>query len=108
MAVPNDGDDTTTENESYAKSSDSLIYLVKDGKDSFISWVVCACGFIARALIIGVLHGFGSFFVEFVKEFNISKECSGKVLEHFIKNVFFYASYIISVSLEINQLDIFH
>lgn len=77
MAVPKD--ESVNENESSAKSSDSLIHIGKGEKDSFISWIVCACGFIARAIIVGVLHGFGSFFIEFVKEFNISKECSGTV-----------------------------
>jgi hypothetical protein len=40
-------------------------------------WLICAYGFTSRVLIIGVLHGFGPFFITFLEEFKITKETSG-------------------------------
>ncbi|XP_069134062.1 monocarboxylate transporter 3-like [Argopecten irradians] len=42
-------------------------------KDSKYSWLVCASGFVIQVFILGIHHAFGSFFVEFVKEFKVSK-----------------------------------
>ncbi|XP_060079659.1 monocarboxylate transporter 3-like [Ylistrum balloti] len=42
-------------------------------KDSRYSWFVCACGFVMQVFILGVHHAFGVFFVEFIKEFKVSK-----------------------------------
>lgn len=48
-------------------------------KDGFYSWIVCVCAFFVRLCIIGVLHSFGSFFVEFTTEFQASKAAAGKI-----------------------------
>ncbi|XP_033741540.1 LOW QUALITY PROTEIN: uncharacterized protein LOC117328207 [Pecten maximus] len=42
-------------------------------KDSRYSWFVCASGFVIQVFILGIHHAFGVFFVEFVKEFRVSK-----------------------------------
>ncbi|KAL4232930.1 hypothetical protein ACF0H5_007618 [Mactra antiquata] len=42
-------------------------------KDTKYSWFVCACAFFTQIFVLGVLHAFGVFFVEFVKEFKASK-----------------------------------
>lgn len=71
-----------TDSESSLKfsSSNDLLDKESDQKDTYYSWVVCACGFVARVIIVGVLHGFGAFFIAFIEEFKITKEKSGKVL----------------------------
>lgn len=45
--------------------------------DKLKPWLICAFGFTSRLLIIGVLHGFGPFFIAFLAEFKITKEKSG-------------------------------
>lgn len=45
--------------------------------DKLEPWLICAYGFTSRLLIIGVLHGFGPFFIAFLEEFKITKEQSG-------------------------------
>ncbi|KAL5010182.1 hypothetical protein ScPMuIL_012487 [Solemya velum] len=42
-------------------------------KDSKYCWLVVVCGFITQICILGVLHAFGVFYVEFLQEFNSSK-----------------------------------
>ncbi|XP_052089277.1 uncharacterized protein LOC127726021 [Mytilus californianus] len=42
-------------------------------KDSKLSWFICFNGWLTQILILGVLHGFGVFFVEFTKDFKSSK-----------------------------------
>ncbi|KAL5010815.1 hypothetical protein ScPMuIL_013120 [Solemya velum] len=42
-------------------------------KDSKYCWLVVACGFITQICILGVLHAFGVFYVEFLREFHSSK-----------------------------------
>ncbi|XP_071133843.1 monocarboxylate transporter 12-like isoform X2 [Mytilus edulis] len=42
-------------------------------KDSKVSWFICFNGWLTQILILGVLHGFGVFFVEFTKDFKSSK-----------------------------------
>ncbi|WAR07024.1 MOT10-like protein [Mya arenaria] len=42
-------------------------------KDTKYSWFVCACAFISQIFVLGVLHAFGVFFVEFIKEFKSAK-----------------------------------
>lgn len=46
-------------------------------RDSKISWFVCFCGWLTQVVILGVLHGFGVFFVEFVEEFNATNSKAG-------------------------------
>lgn len=47
-------------------------------KDSKVSWFICFNGWLTQILILGVLHGFGVFFVEFTKDFKSSKSKAGK------------------------------
>lgn len=47
-------------------------------KDTKYSWFVCTCAFFTQIFVLGVLHAFGVFFVEFVREFNASKGSTGK------------------------------
>ncbi|KAL3881964.1 hypothetical protein ACJMK2_028346 [Sinanodonta woodiana] len=42
-------------------------------KDSRYAWLVCFCGFTSQVFILGVLHAFGVFFVEFVQSFGSTK-----------------------------------
>jgi hypothetical protein len=48
-------------------------------KDTKYSWFVCSCAFFTQIFVLGVLHAFGVFFVEFVKEFNASKGSTGNL-----------------------------
>ena len=50
----------------------------EDLKDTKYSWFVCSCTFLAQVFILGVLHAYGVFFVEFVKEFKSPKAKAGK------------------------------
>lgn len=45
--------------------------------DSKRSWFVCFCGWLTQVVILGVLHGFGVFFVQFVDEFNATNSKAG-------------------------------
>ena len=47
-------------------------------KDTKYSWFICCCTFLTQVFVLGVLHAFGVFFVEFVKEFNSPKGEAGK------------------------------
>ncbi|XP_071115322.1 uncharacterized protein [Haliotis cracherodii] len=42
-------------------------------KDSKWAWIVCVCSWITQVLILGILHAFGVFFVEFIEDFKTSK-----------------------------------
>ncbi|OWF53663.1 uncharacterized protein LOC110446130 [Mizuhopecten yessoensis] len=52
---------------------EQLNQTLQSKKDSRYSWFVCACGFVMQVFILGIHHAFGVFFVEFVKEFKVSK-----------------------------------
>ena len=47
-------------------------------KDTKYSWFICCCTCLTQVFILGVLHAFGVFFVEFLKEFNSPKGQTGK------------------------------
>lgn len=47
-------------------------------KDSKYAWFVCACAFTTQVFVLGVLHAFGVFFVELIKEFNSAKGETGR------------------------------
>lgn len=47
-------------------------------KDSKYSWFVCACAFTTQVFVLGVLHAFGVFYVELIKDFNSAKGETGK------------------------------
>lgn len=49
-------------------------------KDSRYSWLVCACSCTTQVFILGVLHAFGVFFVEFIRAFNSTQSKAGKCL----------------------------
>ena len=51
-------------------------------KDTNFSWFVCTCTFISQVFVLGVLHAFGVFFVEFVREFKSPKGEAGKEETH--------------------------
>lgn len=55
--------------------SSEEVVIVKDGK---LAWVVCVAGFLLQVLIVGMLHVFGVFFVEFIQEFKKTKGEIGK------------------------------
>lgn len=46
-------------------------------KDSKFAWVKCFAAFTIQVVIVGVLHCFGVFFVEFIEEFNTTKAEAG-------------------------------
>ena len=48
-------------------------------KDSCYCWFICICGFLTQVFILGVLHAFGVFFVEFVNTFGVTKSEAGKL-----------------------------
>ena len=49
-------------------------------KDSKQAWLVCAAAFFIQVTIVGVLHVFGVFFVELLKEFDTSRAEAGKFI----------------------------
>ena len=51
-------------------------------KDTKYSWFVCTCAFTTQVFVLGVLHAFGVFYVEFVKDFKASKGETGNLLIH--------------------------
>ena len=69
-----DHDETDTHHNSEEEQNVDDIIL----KDTKYSWFVCCCAFLSQVFILGVLHAFGVFFVEFVKEFNSPKGQAGK------------------------------
>lgn len=48
-------------------------------KDTKYSWFVCSCAFITQVFVLGVLHAFGVFYVEFIKDFKSSKGETGNL-----------------------------
>ncbi|XP_046560171.1 uncharacterized protein LOC124269203 [Haliotis rubra] len=42
-------------------------------KDSKWAWIVCVCSWMTQVLILGILHAFGVFFVEFIEDFKTTK-----------------------------------
>lgn len=61
-------------------------------------WLICAYGFTSRVLIIGVLHGFGPFFITFLEEFKITKEKSGIYVYYSFEYISLTTSYYCSDS----------
>ena len=51
-------------------------------KDSKRAWVVCFAACLIQAIIVGVLHAFGLFFIVFIEEFKCSKAKAGKQYEY--------------------------
>ena len=49
-------------------------------KDTKYSWFVCSCAFFSQVFVFGVLHAYGVFFVEFLKDFKTSKGEAGKLI----------------------------
>lgn len=75
MLLDNDEGISSVTSEEATDSPSSTESFVKDSK---YAWVVCLAGFLNQVLILGVLHVFGVFFVEFVKEFNATRGHVGK------------------------------
>jgi hypothetical protein len=46
-------------------------------KDTKYSWVVCFAGFSLQVIVVGFLHVFGIFFINFVEEFGTTKAKTG-------------------------------
>ena len=58
--------------------SDSDLKAESMMKDGTQAWIVCLALVTARALTNGVLHSWGSFLVDFVDKFDVSKQKVGK------------------------------
>lgn len=46
-------------------------------KDTKYSWFVCSCAFTTQVFVLGVLHAFGVFFVDLIKDFKSAKGETG-------------------------------
>lgn len=60
------------------RNNDEQKLAIMNLKDTKYSWFICSCAFLTQVFILGVLHAFGVFFVEFLKEFNAPKGEAGK------------------------------
>jgi len=70
-----DSENNTQVGDSNENASDTNEQI--EPSDKLKPWLICAYGFTSRVFIIGVLHGFGPFFIVFLEEFKITKEKSG-------------------------------
>ena len=67
------------ETDAHFRNHEEHSFDTANQKDTKYSWFICCCTFLTQVFVLGVLHAFGVFFVEFVKEFSAPKGEAGMV-----------------------------